>query len=324
MEAKPLISVHNLKKNFPVKGGKNKVSLKAVDGIDLDIYPGETVGLVGESGCGKSTFGRTVLKLHDVTEGEIWLKGQNIAGYSEKQMRPLRKEIQIIFQDPYASLDPRKTIFDIVKAPLDAFKLGTEAEKKVKVEDMLRFVGLGEYQFYKLPHELSGGQRQRVVIARAMIMDPSFIVCDEPVSALDVSVRSQVLNLMKDAQEKTGVSYLFISHDMSVVRYLCDKVAVMYLGKLVEYGTKEEIFNHPLHPYTQALLSAIPVPDVDAKKDRILLLGDVPSPLYPPVGCRFHNRCPYAKEACSTVSMEMIEVNEGHKVACPYAASMTI
>lgn len=320
MAEEPILQIRNLKKHFPVKGKKG-VTVKAVDGIDLDIMPGETVGLVGESGCGKSTFGRTVLQLQSATEGEILYKGENIAGYDVKQMRPFRKKMQIIFQDPYASLDPRKTIFDLVKAPLDSFQIGTDQERRQKVESMLKFVGMGEYQFYKMPHELSGGQRQRAVIARAMVLNPEFIVCDEPVSALDVSVRSQVLNLMKDAQKETGVSYLFISHDMSVVRYLCSKVAIMYLGRLVEYGSKSEIFDHPLHPYTKALLSAIPVPDVDHKTNRIVLLGDVPSPMYPPSGCRFHNRCPYAKEACSNEGCaEITMVRPDHWVACPYAA----
>lgn len=318
MADEPILQIRNLKKYFPVKGKKG-VNLKAVDGINLDIMPGETVGLVGESGCGKSTFGRTILQLQSATQGEILYKGENLVGYDAKKMRPFRQKMQIIFQDPYASLDPRKTIFDLVKAPLDSFQIGTETERREKVKKMLTFVGMGEYQFYKMPHELSGGQRQRVVIARAMILNPEFIVCDEPVSALDVSVRSQVLNLMKDAQKESGVSYLFISHDMSVVRYLCDKVAVMYLGCLVEYGSKTEVFDHPLHPYTKALLSAIPVPDVDAKRERIVLLGDVPSPMYPPSGCRFHNRCPYAKESCSQegcADMRMVQPN--HWVACPY------
>ncbi len=316
----PVMSIKNLKKHFPVRGLKNrKLSLKAVDGVSLDIMPGETVGLVGESGCGKSTLGRTILGLQSATDGQIEFMGEEIAGYDTKKLRPLRQKMQIIFQDPYASLDPRKTVFDLVRAPLDAFRIGTEEEKQQKTRQILEFVGLGEYQFYKFPHELSGGQRQRVVIARAMVVDPAFILCDEPVSALDVSVRSQVLNLMKEAQEETGVAYLFISHDMSVVRYLCDRVAVMYLGKLVEFGSKKELFENPLHPYTKALLSAIPVPDVDKKRERIFLPGDVPSPLHPPKGCRFHNRCPYAQESCGTVEPQWQDMGEGHFVACPYA-----
>lgn len=319
-EQEPLLRIENLKKYFNVKDNHKKVILKAVDGIRMDIKAGETVGLVGESGCGKSTFGRAVLQLHSITSGKVYFRGQDITGWNEKELRPLRKDMQIIFQDPFASLNPRKTIFETVIAPLDAFDIGTKQERREKVQKMLEFVGLPEYQFHKLPHEMSGGQRQRAVIARAMITDPAFVVCDEPVSALDVSVRAQVLNLMKDAQKASGVSYLFISHDMSVIRYLCDKVAVMYLGRLVEYGTKEEIFGNPLHPYTKALLSAIPVPDVGAKKhERIRLVGDVPSPLYPPAGCRLHNRCPYATEECSDEGVaQMLKVNEDHFVACPF------
>lgn len=318
---KPLLVVKDLKKYFSVKSGKGrrKLTLKAVDSVDLEIFSGETIGLVGESGCGKSTLGRAILALNPATSGSIQFEGQEIVGKNRKQLRSYRKYMQIIFQDPYASLNPRKTIFEAVRAPLDAFKMGSEEEIRRKTEEILKFVGMGEYQFYKLPHELSGGQRQRVVIARAMVLDPKFIVCDEPVSALDVSVRAQVLNLMKSAQKATGVSYLFISHDMSVVRYLCDKVAVMYLGQIVEFGSKKRIFDNPLHPYTQALLSAIPVPDVDRDKRRIVLLGDVPSPLYPPSGCRFHNRCIYAREACSGLEYGLMDMGEGHLVACPYS-----
>lgn len=322
-EGAALVSIRGLKKYFPVRSkGREKLSVKAVDGVDLDIYPGETMGLVGESGCGKSTLGRTILGLQSATAGRIEFRGENLAGLKTKQMRPFRQEMQIIFQDPYAALNPRKTILDAVQAPLEAFAAGTRQEREEKAREILDFVGLDEYQHRKLPHELSGGQRQRVVIARAMVLQPSFILCDEPVSALDVSVRSQVLNLMKDAQEKTGVSYLFISHDMSVVRYLCDRVAVMYLGKLVEVGTKQEIFENPLHPYTQALLSAIPVPDVNKKRVRVILAGDVPSPLHPPDGCRFHSRCPYSQESCSTEEPGLDDSGNGHFVACPYAEAL--
>ena len=318
--AEALIKIRGLKKHFKIGSGRKAPVLKAVDGIDLDIMPGETVGLVGESGCGKSTLGRAIIKLHEPTEGVVEYMGQDISGFNSKQMRPLRKDLQFIFQDPYASLDPRKTIFELVKAPLDAFGIGTEEERRQKVEEMLLFVGLDDFHFHKYPHELSGGQRQRVVIARTMVLEPKFVVGDEPVSALDVSVRAQVLNLMKDAQAKTGVSYLFVSHDMSVVRYMCDKVAVMYLGKLVEYGTRHDIFENPLHPYTKALLSAVPIPDAEHKPDRILLTGDVPSPLKPPAGCRFSNRCPEARKECSCISGDLIQVSETHFVACPYAA----
>lgn len=314
----PLLKLTGLKKHF-VEGNFQKKVLKAVDGIDLEIYPGETVGLVGESGCGKSTLGRAVINLHSPTEGSVQFCGKEISRYRTKQMRPLRRQMQFIFQDPYASLDPRKTVFQLVKAPLDAFKVGTEAERRQKVEAMLRFVGLSDYQFDKLPHELSGGQRQRVVIARTMVLEPSFVVCDEPVSALDVSVRAQVLNLMKRVQKEKNLAYLFISHDMSVVRYMCDKVAVMYLGRIVEFGTREDIFERPLHPYTKALLSAVPVPDVGSKRQRIILSGDVPSPLNPPSGCRFHTRCPHACEECSRAECGLHAVSSTHFVACPRA-----
>lgn len=318
--AEALIKIRGLKKHFRIGHGRKAPMLKAVDGIDLDIFAGETVGLVGESGCGKSTFGRAIINLHTPTEGVVEYKGRDIAQYNAKKMRPLRKEIQFIFQDPYASLDPHKTIFNLVKASLDAFRIGTEEERSQKVEEMLRFVGLDESQFHKYPHELSGGQRQRVVIARTMVLEPEFVICDEPVSALDVSVRAQVLNLMRDAQERTGVAYLFVSHDMSVVRYMCDKVAVMYLGRLVEFGTKLDIFENPLHPYTKALLSAVPIPDVNSKRERIILAGDVPSPLRPPAGCRFSNRCSQMQGDCSHISGDLIQVSETHFVACPYAA----
>lgn len=313
----PLLKIAGLKKHF-AEGNFHKQVLKAVDGIDLEIYPGETVGLVGESGCGKSTMGRAVINLHSPTEGSVQFRGEEISRYNTRQMRPLRRQMQFIFQDPYASLDPRKTVFQLVKAPLDAFRVGTQKERNQKVADMLRFVGLNDYQFNKLPHELSGGQRQRVVIARTMVLEPAFVVCDEPVSALDVSVRAQVLNLMKKVQKDRDLAYLFISHDMSVVRYMCDKVAVMYLGRIVEFGTREDIFERPLHPYTKALLSAVPVPDVGNKRQRIILSGDVPSPLNPPSGCRFHTRCPHACEKCSQTECRLRPVSATHFVACPW------
>lgn len=317
-----LLEVKGLKKYYTVASGfrsSSRKSLRAVDGVSLTLHEGETFGLVGESGCGKSTLGRTILKLDTVTEGEIIYKGEHIENYSLRKMRPLRKEMQIVFQDPYAALSPRMTIFESVKAPLDVQGGMTEKEKAARVLETLNYVGVSEHQFYKYPHELSGGQRQRVVIARAMITNPNFIICDEPVSALDVSVRSQVLNLMKRVQKDTGVAYLFISHDLSVVKYLCNTIAVMYLGVIVESGSKKELFENPKHPYTQALLSAIPVPDIHNKKVTAILQGDVPNPVSPPSGCRFHTRCPFAMERCKEITPELIAINDMHRVACHMA-----
>ena len=317
--AAPLLEIRNLQKNFLVKKTfkrTDRVYLKAVDGVDLTMEKGETVGLVGESGCGKSTLGRTILKLHSVSGGQIFYNGTEITNYSVDQMMPYRKKMQLIFQDPFASLNPRKTVFQSVKSPLDIAGELDREQKKQKVIQMLDVVGMGEKYLNKYPHEMSGGQRQRIVIARALINNPELVVCDEPVSALDVSVRSQVLNLIKDLQEQMNLAYLFISHDLSVVQYICDKVAVMYLGKIVEIADKQELFARPLHPYTKALLSAIPVPDIHRKKDEIILEGEVPSPLHPPKGCRFHTRCPYATEHCSQEMPQLQDVDGKRKVAC--------
>lgn len=287
--AAPLLEIRNVKKYYPVKKVRNgeDISVKAVDQIDLTVNQGEIVGLVGESGCGKSTLGKTILKLHDITGGQILFHGEDITNYTEKQMRPLREKIQIIFQDPYASLNPKKKVVQSVMTPLDVSGKYTKEEKLKKVIDILNEVGLSEKFLEKYPHEMSGGQRQRVVIARALINDPELVICDEPVSALDVSVRSQVLNLLKDLQKERNLTYIFISHDLSVVEYLCDRVAVMYLGRIMELADKKQLYGNPLHPYTRALLSAIPVPDIHAKKDEIILQGEVPSPLNPPKGCLF-------------------------------------
>lgn len=312
-ERNELLVARNIKKYFPAKGHR---TVRAVDDVDITVYENEVLGLVGESGCGKSTLGRTVLKLHEPTEGTIEFAGQDITGLSRKQMRPVRKDMQMVFQDPFASLNPRMTVFSSVRAPLDAFDIGTDEERDERVRSLLSYVGLGESYIYKYPHELSGGQRQRVVIARAVISNPRFVVCDEAVSALDVSIRAQVLNLMKDLQSERHLAYLFISHDMSVIRFICDRIMVMYLGQIVETASKNDLFENSLHPYTQALMSAIPVPDVDHKTEKIVLSGDVPSPLNPPSGCRFRTRCPYATPACSEREPEPVEVEPGHTVSC--------
>ena len=310
--AAPLLEIRNVKKYYPVKKVRNgeDISVKAVDQIDLTVNQGEIVGLVGESGCGKSTLGKTILKLHDITGGQILFHGEDITNYTEKQMRPLREKIQIIFQDPYASLNPKKKVVQSVMTPLDVSGKYTKEEKLKKVIDILNEVGLSEKFLEKYPHEMSGGQRPRVVIARALINDPELVICDEPVSALDVSVRSQVLNLLKDLQKERNLTYIFISHDLSVVEYLCDRVAVMYLGRIMELADKKQLYGNPLHPYTRALLSAIPVPDIHAKKDEIILQGEVPSPLNPPKGCLFSTRCAYATERCHKEAPKLVELTD--------------
>ena len=310
--AAPLLEIRNVKKYYPVKKVRNgeDISVKAVDQIDLTVNQGEIVGLVGESGCGKSTLGKTILKLHDITGGQILFHGEDITNYTEKQMRPLREKIQIIFQDPYASLNPKKKVVQSVMTPLDVSGKYTKEEKLKKVIDILNEVGLSEKFLEKYPHEMSGGQRQRVVIARALINDPELVICDEPVSALDVSVRSQVLNLLKDLQKERNLTYIFISHDLSVVEYLCDRVAVMYLGRIMELADKKQLYGNQLHPYTRALLSAIPVPDIHAKKDEIILQGEVPSPLNPPKGCLFSTRCAYATERCHKEAPKLVELTD--------------
>ena len=310
--AAPLLEIRNVKKYYPVKKVRNgeDISVKAVDQIDLTVNQGEIVGLVGESGCGKSTLGKTILKLHDITGVQILFHGEDITNYTEKQMRPLREKIQIIFQDPYASLNPKKKVVQSVMTPLDVSGKYTKEEKLKKVIDILNEVGLSEKFLEKYPHEMSGGQRQRVVIARALINDPELVICDEPVSALDVSVRSQVLNLLKDLQKERNLTYIFISHDLSVVEYLCDRVAVMYLGRIMELADKKQLYGNPLHPYTRALLSAIPVPDIHAKKDEIILQGEVPSPLNPPKGCLFSTRCAYATERCHKEAPKLVELTD--------------
>ena len=308
----PLLEIRNVKKYYPVKkvrGGED-IAVKAVDQVNLTVEQGEIIGLVGESGCGKSTLGKTILKLHSVTGGQILFHGEDITRYSEKQMRPLREKIQIIFQDPYAALNPKKKVLQSVMAPLDVTGRYSREEKLKKAAAIMEEVGLSEKTLEKFPHEMSGGQRQRVVIARALINDPELVICDEPVSALDVSVRSQVLNLLKDLQRERNLTYLFISHDLSVVEYLCDKLAVMYLGRIAEYADKRQLYGSPLHPYTRALLSAIPVPDIHAKKEEIILEGELPSPLDPPKGCLFSTRCPHATDRCRAEAPRLTELQD--------------
>jgi oligopeptide/dipeptide ABC transporter ATP-binding protein len=314
-----LYSVKNVKKHFPIKGGmlqRVKSHVKAVDGITLDIYRGETLGVVGESGCGKSTLGRTILGLESLTEGELVFNGNNISKYSSRQLKPFKKEMQMIFQDPYASLNPKQRIGDALE---EAFIIHTNlpAEKRrEKVIKLLNEVGLKEEHYERYPHEFSGGQRQRIGIARAISINPSFIVCDEPVSALDVSVQAQVIKLLKDLQEKHALTYLFVSHDLGVVRHLCNRVLVMYLGQMVELAPVNKLYENPTHPYTEALLSAIPRPTVGRKRERIRLTGDLPSPSNPPTGCPFHTRCPIAKDHCTTEKPAWRQIDDGHFIAC--------
>ena len=318
-ERKPLLEVKNLRKAFPIKKsltGKVQQELIAVDNVSFDLYPGETLGIVGESGCGKTTLGRTILKLHSSSGGQIIYDGQDITDYSKTRMRSLRTEMQIIFQDPYSSLPPRATVGDILSEPVKVHKIVPPSQVKEYVIDLMEQCGLRDYYYERYPHEFSGGQRQRICIARALAVNPKLVVCDEPVSALDVSIQAQIINLLKKLQKERGLTYLFISHDLSVVKFISDKIGVMYLGNMVEFGAKKDIFGNPLHPYTRALFSAIPNPDPDKKMERIVLKGDIPSPANPPAGCRFHTRCPEACEGCGTEVPVYREAEPGHFVAC--------
>ena len=318
-ENRILLETTELRKEF-VKDktllGKPLSLLKAVDGVNLTIHEGEILGLVGESGCGKSTLGRMLVGLCEPTGGKITFDGKDITHLPQRELRAYRRDIQIVFQDPYASLNPRMTVLQAVRAPLDAFRVGTPSERDEKVRDTLLEVGLTEEYLKKYPHEMSGGQRQRAAIARAMILQPRLVVCDEPVSALDVSVRAQVLNLMKTLQQQNGAAYLFISHDLSVTHHLCGRIAVMYLGKVVELADKDALYDAPLHPYTQALLSAIPLPERSGRRVHASLQGDVPSPLNPPSGCRFHTRCQYCTARCREETPALRETRPGHFAAC--------
>lgn len=319
-EQKVLLKVENLKKHFPVKGGifgnKTLQHVKAVDGVSFEVMEGETFGIVGESGCGKSTTGRTILRLLEPTEGNIYFQGRNLAELNNSGMRKLRKDIQIVFQDPFASLNPRMRIKDIIEEPLINFGVTDRKERERRLLEVADQVGLTPAQLTRFPHEFSGGQRQRIGIARALISKPKLIIADEPVSALDVSIQSQVLNLMRDLQKELGLTYIFISHDLSVVKHFCDRIGVMYLGKMVEIAEKSRLYDKPMHPYAEALLSALPSPHPLKKKKRIILKGDVPSPSNPPSGCTFHPRCASCMDICTTDQPALQVVEDQHAVSC--------
>jgi oligopeptide/dipeptide ABC transporter ATP-binding protein len=327
MKASPMVEIRDLRKWFPVKSGfKVKSHLKAVDGVDLEIVKGETLGLVGESGCGKTTIGRTLIKIYQPTGGEFFYRGEgspeggiDIFSLSESKMRPFRREIQMVFQDPYASLNPRMTVFDIIAEGLRVHSVGrSKEERKAMIAEILEKVGLRPEYMFRYPHEFSGGQRQRIGIARSIILNPSLVICDEPVSALDVSVQAQVINLLEDLKHDFGLTYLFIAHDLAVVKHICDSISVMYLGKIVETAETDSLFNDPLHPYTKGLLSSIPIPNphLRSARKREIVKGDIPSPVDPPETCRFVKRCPRAFDRCWKESPSLKEVSEGHFVSC--------
>ncbi|MBG9788824.1 ABC transporter ATP-binding protein [Brevibacillus laterosporus] len=309
-----LVEVRNLKKFFKI--GEN--TLKAVNDVSFTIKRGETLGIVGESGCGKSTAGRTMLRLYDPTDGQVFFEGKDLSKLSPSEMKAMRRNIQMIFQDPYASLNPRMTVGDIIGEALDIHGLAAGSKRKERIQELLSLVSLNPEHMNRFPHEFSGGQRQRIGIARALAVEPKFIVCDEPISALDVSVQAQVVNLLEQLQEKMGLTYMFIAHDLSMVKYISDRVGVMYLGKMVELADSEKLYEKPLHPYTQALLSAIPIPDpeIERTRERIVLQGDVPSPMNPPSGCHFRTRCPKAMKECAAKEPVWKEIESGHFVAC--------
>lgn len=321
MEKEVLLSVREITKWFPADDkliGKPTSFVKAVDGVSFDVYRGEVLGLVGESGCGKTTISRSILGLIQPTSGSIVFEGQELMGMKKKQLRSMRSDLQIVFQDPYSSLSPRMQIGDTIAEPMEIQKIGTRNERRQRVEELLEIVGLEKGFANRYPHEFSGGQRQRIGIARVLAANPKFMICDEPVSALDVSVRSQILNLLIDLKRDFGLTMLFISHDLSVVEYICDRIVVMYLGKVMEIAKRDDLYNNPSHPYTQALLSAIPIPDPTVKRERIFLEGDTPSPVNPPLGCRFCTRCAKAQDICHTIAPELKKIEEGHMVACHF------
>ena len=318
----PLLHVEGLVKHFPIRRGvlfqKEVGAVHAVDGLSFDVYPGETLGLVGESGCGKSTTGRTILQLYRPTSGHVYFQGVDLVDLKGSELRKMRRNMQMIFQDPYASLNPRMTVGEIVAEAFYIHKLGSSKEAQEHVDELLEKVGMDPAFSNRFPHEFSGGQRQRIGVARALAVSPELVICDEPISALDVSIQAQVINLLEDLQAEFQLTYLFIAHDLSVVRHISQRVAVMYLGKIVELTGRYELYHYPLHPYTQALLSAVPIPDAlaEAKRKRVILKGEVPSPVNPPSGCRFHTRCPLAQPICQEVEPEFREAGPGHFVAC--------
>jgi oligopeptide transport system ATP-binding protein len=316
-----LLEVQNLKKYFPIRKGvlqREVARVHAVDDVTLSVAPGETLGLVGESGCGKSTLGRCIVRLLDPTDGDVVFEGRSIGRLRARALRPLRRQMQMIFQDPYASLNPRKRVGTIIGDPLRIHGIGDRAERKEKVQELLQKVGLSPEHYNRFPHEFSGGQRQRIGVARALALQPKLVVADEPVSALDVSIQAQMVNLLEELQDEFNLTYVFIAHDLGVVRHVSDRIAVMYLGKLVELSPAEELYTRPIMPYTEALLSAVPIPDPDLseKRERIVLVGDVPSPINPPSGCRFHPRCRYATDICSQVEPPLVDYGNGHLAAC--------
>jgi oligopeptide transport system ATP-binding protein len=317
-----LVRVENLVKHFPITRGivfqRQVGAVRAVDDISFTIRRGETLGLVGESGCGKSTTGRTIIQLYQPTSGKVFYDGKDLTDASNEEIRRYRRDMQIIFQDPYASLNPRMTVGGIVAEPLEVHRIGTRKERRERVENLLELVGLNPYFINRYPHEFSGGQRQRIGVARALALQPEFIVCDEPIAALDVSIQAQVVNLLEELQDRMGLTYLFIAHDLSMVRHIADRTAVMYLGKIVELADRDELYGHPQHPYAKALLSAVPIPNPAKERERrrIILEGDVPSPANPPSGCNFHPRCPIAEEICQQEDPEWREISDDHWVAC--------